>query len=147
MEAWKLIIGTVSGFIIAFFSEPVKFYFSKIEKKKQLKESLYREMIQLYSNLQNIIEFCRLGKIHVDQLRVNLENLSCGCYEFTKKDPLLFYELSEATHIDALYKNFYLLFKVHHNDVLAYAEVALSGFEGKVKNDILDRKLDRKSVV
>ncbi len=51
MEFWQLLVGTISGFIIAFLAEPVKTFFENRNKKNRLRKSLYREICYLYEAL------------------------------------------------------------------------------------------------
>ena len=53
-EETKILIGTISGFIIAFFAEPVKTFFQTISRRKNLRRMLYQEVFENYSRLKNI---------------------------------------------------------------------------------------------
>ena len=44
-ETTKVIIATLSGFIIAFFAEPVKSYFQNRGQLHNLRVALYKEMV------------------------------------------------------------------------------------------------------
>ena len=44
-ETTKVLIGTISGFLIAFFAEPIKIYFSNNFKKRNIRLALYKEKI------------------------------------------------------------------------------------------------------
>lgn len=46
-ETIKILIGTISGFIIAFFAEPVKVYFQNRQKRHDMRGALYYE---IYNN-------------------------------------------------------------------------------------------------
>ena len=51
-EILKITIGTVAGFVIAFFAEPVKIYFQNASKKKSLRLALYGELINNFMSLR-----------------------------------------------------------------------------------------------
>ena len=51
-------IATISGFIIAFFAEPLKTYFQNRAKLKNLRIALYKEILYNYSSLKTIDLTC-----------------------------------------------------------------------------------------
>lgn len=53
-ETTKVIIATLSGFIIAFFAEPVKSYFANRAKLNNLRIALYKELLYNYSTLKDL---------------------------------------------------------------------------------------------
>lgn len=55
-ETLKIIIGTLSGFIIAFFAEPIKIYFQNKAKINYIRLAVYKEIshnyVVIYNNSQ-----------------------------------------------------------------------------------------------
>jgi hypothetical protein len=55
-ETIKVLIGTVSGFVIAFFAEPVKVFFQNRTGKQILRVALYKEILSNYWFLSTYLE-------------------------------------------------------------------------------------------
>jgi hypothetical protein len=100
----KVIIATLSGFIIAFFAEPVKNFFQHRTKLKNLKTALYKEVIHNYTKISKLRPD---GPDPADrkQFRQYLGHygLRIECYRNALQNELsLFYELSEANVFNEL---------------------------------------------
>lgn len=100
-ETTKVIIATLSGFIIAFFAEPVKNYFENRAKLNNLRIALYKELLNNYKNVAMVIR----GKDIAFKSRVKvLRNaLRTECYKHALENEVsLFYRLEEANDINML---------------------------------------------
>jgi hypothetical protein len=113
-----------AGLVVGFFAEPVKIWISSNYKRRQLRRALYKEIANMYFYLKQIEQF--RGAINVQKIlehltsqpenQYNVENskkinnhntllsnlqlISTRCYNYTKSEILLFYELPEAIDID-----------------------------------------------
>lgn len=124
-----------AGLLVGFFAEPVKNCINSKCKRRQLRRSLYKEMANMYVSLKDIELF--RGGITIQEIitqisqpenkaefntteygkRINthqtllhsLKFISTRCYEHTKNEILLFYELDEAVDIDAIYISLFAL--------------------------------------
>ena len=83
MEFWQLLVGTISGFIIAFLAEPVKTFFENRNKKNRLRKSLYREICYLYEALYALIEEVKEQRAISLGMGADLEPVSIDCYKPT----------------------------------------------------------------
>ncbi|MCC6725845.1 MAG: hypothetical protein IT258_15150 [Saprospiraceae bacterium] len=106
------ILGPLLGFVFGFLAEPIKFFTSNFIKRKQFRNGLYREIINLYSKIQNETNSFNLEGHYLLDYRRNLENNCTEFYKFAKTEPLLYYGLKEATMIDAFYNNYFFLLKI-----------------------------------
>jgi hypothetical protein len=99
-ETIKIIIGTVSGFLIAFLAEPIKIYFQNASKKKSLRLALYSELINNFMNLRFFLGgLDRSSKDRVAEAYSKLSKLilKVDVYGFAISQELyLFYQLKEA---------------------------------------------------
>lgn len=107
-EVIKIIIATISGFIVAFFAEPIKLYFQNEHKKKVFQLALYGEISHNYRLLSAFL------KVYINE---DDPNQVKGFFEGTSKDsvridcysrlssqfPETYYQLKEATIINTLY--------------------------------------------
>jgi len=55
-ETTKILIGTISGFLIAFFSEPVKLYFQNKFSLGKMRGALYYEIYHNYIALLSFLD-------------------------------------------------------------------------------------------
>jgi|GEM_PF-2484809 len=106
LETLKIIIATVSGFIFAFFAEPVKIYFQNRNKIQNLRLALYKEIYHNYMLLRDYVQ--RAGHnedFQAENLLLFLPKLCrTECYKQAMiQDPSFFYQLKEATMINTLY--------------------------------------------
>ena len=106
-ETLKIIIGTLSGFLIAFFAEPVKIYFQNANKKKSLRLALYNELINNFTNLHFLLD--GLDRRNEDRVaeaysKLSMLMLKVDIYEFVfSQEPYLFYQLKEANLFTSTY--------------------------------------------
>ena len=107
-ETTKILIGTISGFIVAFFAEPVKSFFQNRSKMYSLRMALYNEILNnhLYLNAiyndpsDNVMQESD-PKIS-ELMQSNL--IRTNCYEYaTSQETFLFYNLKEAAIVNGLY--------------------------------------------
>lgn len=99
-ETIQIIIATLSGFIIAFFAEPVKTYFQNRAKLYNLRIALYKEIIFNYGCLLPLNE----DSFKSDRDNIINHTLRTECYRHAIQNELtLFYQLSEAATINILY--------------------------------------------
>jgi hypothetical protein len=104
-ETLKILVATLSGFVIAFFAEPMKIYFQNRNKIQNLRIALYKE---IYHNYMGLKTHAEIVTKQIDQL----ENMMVfanyfyrtECYKQAITQELTsFYQLKEATMINALY--------------------------------------------
>ncbi|MBD1856458.1 MULTISPECIES: hypothetical protein [Leptolyngbya] len=103
IEYWKIIIAAVLGFITAVFTEPIKNHFSVKVKKKQIRIGLYKEITSIYEGLRLYLRASENNPQSVSILDILGSDFSC--YEYAKKEPVIFYQLREATLINLIYQN------------------------------------------
>ncbi len=145
MEFWQIIIGTISGFIVAFLAEPVKTYFEARRKKTQLRRALYGEILSMYVSMCDFLSFLHGDALTEERFMRNIQRcIMFDCYNYAKTDPTTFYQLREATIINSIYRNFRLLAEnPFENDQqrIAYTETALGIIERNVENGELDKNI------
>lgn len=101
-ETMTVLIGTISGFIIAFLAEPVKTYFQNRAKLRNLRIALYKELLNNYYALthftvESLSDFFPPEYMARHELRTE-------CYKQTlQNDISLFYQLVEANATNVLY--------------------------------------------
>jgi len=104
-ETTKVIIATLSGFIIAFFAEPVKIYFQNRAKLKDLRLALYKELIHNWILLTPFAEDSNKNDPSI-VLGVVWFGLRTECYKKALENELpLFYRLDESSTINMLHVN------------------------------------------
>jgi phage FluMu protein gp41 len=100
-ETTKVIIATLSGFIIAFFAEPVKNYFQNKANLHNLRIALYKEMLNNYFVLEVVTEH---DVVSNDMRRFLANLIRTECYKHCIQNEItLFYQLEEANRINVLY--------------------------------------------
>jgi hypothetical protein len=104
-ETIKIIIATLSGFVIAFFAEPVKIYFQNSAKLEDLRIALYKEMEM------NFFILDKVSKVEYSLSKWRSEfsefSLRIECYKHAVENEVsLFYQLNEANTINILQGNF-----------------------------------------
>jgi hypothetical protein len=74
------------------------------ERLGQLRDALYSEMVHAYCMLKNVAAQAReAGKYKVPKEAIQL--FACSdIYDFTRKDPVIFYQLSDAHAIDTFFR-------------------------------------------
>ena len=156
MEIWETTITALASFIVAFYAEPIKIYFSNKARKRQFKNALYREILQIHSQLSDIRAFVVQKRMDESGFIFALNRITCQAYQTAKADPFLLYELKEAIDFDVLYKNLELLQQLalksmsfeqeqppNQNllfNLMAYLDAALISFKAKVSNGSLEVK-------
>jgi polyhydroxyalkanoate synthesis regulator phasin len=147
MEFWQLLIGTLSGFLVAFLAEPVKTYFANRSKKAVLKVALYSEMALLYNRLTQLSDSLDKGELSADNLQWAVTEMGrFDCYNYARsKAFLLFYQLKEAPAIDAFYGSSRLLLSEHFDSKskgwLTIPKQAKELLENLVKQGQISEKL------
>jgi hypothetical protein len=108
ISAWQLIIGTISGFLIAFFAEPVKIHFTSKANIRATRLALYREIISNYQLLRSTRDSTNAiqgqeGNINVGTSLIKY-SMRRECYDhLLKEDPSALYQLEDALVINRLY--------------------------------------------
>lgn len=126
-ETTKILIGTLSGFVIAFFAEPVKIYFQNSAKLKYLMLGLYKEMWSNFTVLNAIANAettqttpKRTASVQY-RARVALIKtmIRTEFYQQTLKENLhSFYRMKEALCIHQLYAIIPMLLEYMDDDTL-----------------------------
>jgi hypothetical protein len=108
-ETTKVIIATISGFVIAFFAEPVKNYFENKAKLRNLKIALYKEILYNYGSLKSL----ELSTNSMPFIRYMGEfALRTECYKNAIQNEVsLFYQLEETNAINTLHNGYLNLMK------------------------------------
>lgn len=102
-ETTKVIIGTLSGFIIAFFAEPVKNYFSMKTKLHNLRVALYKELLSNYYILTHFVMDSDASDAYTIHNLAKYE-LRTEFYNHTlQHESSLFYQLKEANVLNISY--------------------------------------------
>jgi hypothetical protein len=101
-EILKITIGTVAGFVIAFFAEPVKIYFQNASKKKSLRLALYGELINNFMSLHfflNGLDRSSEDRVAEAYSKLSTLMLKVDVYRFAMSPELyhLFYQLKEQS--------------------------------------------------
>lgn len=146
MELWQLIIsvtGVVIGFLVGFFAEPVKTYFSNLHTKKLLHKALYKEISFFYARMidinSNNIDYD--WDIYKKSLRIIARFES---HEYAKLNPMLFHQIEESSAISQVYANYenyiegFLFTNVKQHVVNA------KGITEIVEELIIKKRLDKK---
>ncbi len=106
-ETTKVLIGTLSGFLIAFLVEPAKPYFQNREKLKNLRLALYKELIHNFRYFEPFLQ-AGIEKDLDRQFRyfktLGLYVIRDECYKQAISSQLdLFYQLAEANELNDVY--------------------------------------------
>lgn len=145
-ETIKVLIGTISGFIIAFFAEPIKRHFENKSKLKHLRIALYKEMIQNFLMLEGTLNDFRSNE--KSNIMVGQPLLITDCYRhIVSQETALYYQLKEARLINMFYKLLDMLVKIPEGEK-AFRTVAakdiIEGIVGLIHGGLEMNKLDRK---
>ena len=106
-ETTRVIIAAVSGFIVAFFAEPLKLNFQNNSRKKYLRIALYSEIHNNYRFLSAHLKIYHEN--NPQQIKAFFDGtmrlaVRTDCYKhFTSHYPDLLYQLKEASIINLLY--------------------------------------------
>ncbi len=105
----EVIIGTLSGFIIAFFAEPIKQFITNSIKRNNLRKAIHYEVFHNWSVIdsnsktedKNILEDSPILFATKLLLRSGIRN---ECYlHLINQETALFYQMKEAANINHLY--------------------------------------------
>lgn len=100
-ETTKILIGTISGFIIAFFAEPVKTYFANKSLQNRLRKVLYHE---IYENLILLKDISQRDLEGVSTKELFQRIIQKDGYEYAHSNEItVFYQLPEAIIFNKLY--------------------------------------------
>ena len=151
-ETTKVLIGTVSGFLIAFFAEPVKRYFENKSKLQYLRIALYKEMIQNFFILEQALHEYKNDKN--SNIMVGQPLLIDDCYRYVvSQETALYYQLSEARLINMFYKLLDMLIKIPEREKMFRTVSAKDIIEGTLglvhdglETGILEKKLAEKVI-
>ena len=144
-ETTKILIGTISGFIIAFFAEPVKTFFSNKSKLSKLRLALYKELIQNFLMLELALDEFR--KDNNSNILVGQPLMLVECYRYAmSQETTLFYELKEARLLNSFYKILDAILAIPNGEKkyrTVLAEDLVEGAVGMVKGGLDTGILDR----
>jgi hypothetical protein len=114
-DVTKIIIATLSGFIAAFFAEPIKLYFQNKQKMDIFRLALYAE---IYNNYRLLSTFVKVNKENApDEIKMFFESMTkdslrMDCYaRLSSQHPDTYYQLKEFIIINDLYS--YLTFALN----------------------------------
>ena len=159
-ETLKIIIGTLSGFIIAFLAEPIKLFFQTEMRKNNLRKGLYYEIVNNYAALKNLFT----NKDEVDE-EFDADNIDTAaklirteCYRYViSQETYLFYQIKEAATINIIYSLLEMIFilansKIDKDDFKslvtffrkANIKVDVKTFLNAIKNSLDNKTLDKK---
>src|SRR6266481_556162 len=108
---WEKILATalVSSFFTACVAEPVKAFIQRHLKRNDLRRSLYQEIMNNFTALQQQVEMAK----HDDEMKTGIgERFAMGykrlAYDLAQKDAAAFYNLGhhELYWIELLYRDF-----------------------------------------
>ena len=101
------VMGVLAGFITSFFAEPVKIYFQKRARLKDLKEGLYKEMWHNFTICSTVMQLSseKPERQKGSTLRNFFEmEIKTEYYQYTMKNELaLFYQLKGISYWHTLY--------------------------------------------
>lgn len=151
-DTTKVLIGTISGFIIAFFAEPVKRYFETKSKIQHLRVALYKEMIQNFLMLESTLDDFRSNE--KSNIMVGQPLMIDDCYKYVvSQEPALYYQLKEARLINMFYKLLNMLVKIPEGGKefrTVSAKDIIEGMVGLIQGGLetgtLDKKLSQKVI-
>lgn len=138
-ETTKVLIGTISGFLIAFFAEPIKIYFSNNFKKRNIRLALYKEF---YHNIY-------LMQPHLIKDKNGFEKLHKHFFifdaynHFIAKETETFYQLKESGDLIAFYKmlNLILLRSFEDPERQRHIEAFYFAFTSALEEKNIDRRI------
>jgi len=103
----KIIIATISGFVVAFFAEPIKLYFQNKHQKRIFELALYGEIAHNYRLLSAFLKVYR--EDNPNQVKgffegAGKDSVRTDCYSrLSSQSPEIYYQLKESTIINTLY--------------------------------------------
>lgn len=97
---WEVVIGTVSGFLVAIFADLTKGWLQRRVEHNRLRDMLYQEILNNHGIAQSIFPELSLPDLNSTiTYRLSMEG-----YEYAKTNNIaLFYELREASCFNQLY--------------------------------------------
>jgi hypothetical protein len=153
-ETTKVIIATISGFVIAFFAEPVKTWFQDRAKVNELRLALYNEILMNYEFLDNILNKIP-SKDEISNLPTFTVNyfVQIDCYKYAISQEIkTFYRLRESAYVSGVYKDLVALIDIsekNQNGVIGSTMQSLVGgyidvVEGGIRSGNLDKEIASK---
>jgi hypothetical protein len=103
----KTIIATISGFVVAFFADPIKLCFQNEHQKRIFQLALYGEIAHNYRLLSALLKVYR--EDNPNQVKGFFEgsgkdSMRTDCYSrLSSQSPEIYYQLKESTIINTLY--------------------------------------------
>ena len=138
-EITKVLIGTISGFIIAFFAEPVKNYISNRSKIKNLRRAIYQELNY------NIFLLSEAFRESVDELKIGRKLFRFDTYEFLLKNEIsIFSQMKEAVDIRNLFETLKLIVsdeKLDEDRKTLFMGALRNGVSTLINNGSINQKL------
>lgn len=154
-ESLKVTIATLSGFIIAFFADPIKTYFQQRTRKRNIRRALYSEIHFNYDALSSFY-YKRMDKEitnrdmyqFVEGIK-HIARLEAYQYYITH-DMDLFYQFREVATINTLYAELRLLLenaqirvekKIPFDRTMEHIQGLLRRYIESIKTGKLDKSL------
>jgi len=112
-ETTKVVIGTISAFLIAFFAEPIKTFFQNRSRRNHLQVALYSEIYNNYNVLGGFLKI--YGEIDIEQSKAYFKgsikhSIRSECYKYyVSSQSDLFYQLKEASQLNIIYATLFSL--------------------------------------
>lgn len=153
-ESLKVTIATISGFVIAFFAEPVKMYFQQRSKRKTIRRALYFELYYNYDHLTYFFDkrkdraITRTDMFQFVEGVKHIARLEVYQYCITQNVDL-FYQFKEAITINSLYANLNRLLeiaplRVEKNIPFDQTMTSIRHFLGHFVDSVQTGKLDKR---
>jgi len=112
-ESARIIIATVSGFLIALLAEPIKLFFQDHVKRQNIRRAIYSEIISNYlafdtlfgKNLESKIDWIEDSGKFSDEFAHGIRHLikiDCFTYAVTQ-EATAYYQMKEATSFNYIY--------------------------------------------
>jgi hypothetical protein len=163
-ESLKIIVGTLSGFVVAFLAEPIKLFFQTAIKKNNLRKGLYHEIAHNYSALKHLFRKTdEEGDEEFDEssLKTASQLIRTECYRYViSQETYLFYQIKEAATINILYSLLDMIFilfnsetdKGDYESMLTFFRKVniredIRSYLDSVKNSLDHKVLDKKLMI
>ena len=144
-EATKILIGTISGFVIAFLAEPVKGYFNNNTLRSRLRRVLYHEVYENFMLFKKLLQKDLSGISSQDFFQRTLQK---DGYEYAISNEITtFYQLKEAIIFNELYLFIKYLCQINITNNQDALKEMISLYIESVENGFKDKSLDKQFMV
>jgi hypothetical protein len=107
----KILVTAVVGFASAVCIDMLKTRINERRKRKGLRKAMYDELASILGTCEAILELKNPTLEQAEMLMKVISVVNLDAYRMAKNDPILFYELKEATTLDRLYQTLDILKK------------------------------------